>query len=366
MNGDGSQNRHALEGTIQALHEANSDLWAEYEGKNALFLSLENPQSSVQVTEALLKVFMWKHVNDKKNIFKGVSPDGTTTVYSPTKYLNSHYYRGDRGKIHELDRVLRGKQAIDRYYLELGPNQLKALQPGDAVGMPPKVEEENKKRLDTLEKERQDAQDYNTKLQRRMEEHELKLHMNSRTQAHEQYLSDRSHQYKLYQTEETTAQKMDISSRMHAQKEQQSSLTHRHNLHQEQEKARQKMMADSTILAQKEHMADVAQQHKLAREKEQIRQKMINSSSLHAQKENQALITHQNKIAQQNVSSNQQVKAIQQRQAAMASVQRDKETGKKNMAFIAAKSREIEIRQRDAQDQRRALAAKEMKAIRER
>lgn len=371
VNSNGSQKSDSLEGAIQALHAAKCDPWAEYDGRGALFLALENLQSPVQVAEALLRVFMWKDVNDKKAIFKtGPLAEGDRKVYSATKYLNSEYYRGDPKKILQLNQVLKGKQAIDRYYIEFGPNQPMALQPYDAVNMPTKVEEEDKRRLAIRDKQVLETQDHKTKMERKMEESELKLQISSRAHAQEEYQSDRSHQHKLYQAEETSVQKMDISSRIHAQKEHQSDLTHRHNLHQEQEKSAQKMMVDLRMHAQKEQQAFVVHQQKLAREQEQARQKMINNSNLHAQKETQARITHQNKMAQQIATSKQQVQAIQRKQVATASVQRDKETGRKNMAFIDTKAREIEYRQKldfqQAQSQQKRLAATDMKAIRDR
>lgn len=237
LHSDGSQSRGALEDTIQALNDAECNVWADHGGRSALFLALDNLQSPVEVTGALLRVFTWEYVNDRRTVFKTApSTDGNKLVFSPTMYLDSKYYRGKREYVSELRELLYSAQAIDRCYMEIGPGALDAIQPKGAVNVPIDIAEEDERRRAIRYVQRADA--IEARLQRKTESQKAASDWATRTDSriddqHEYQLSGVTQQQKPSQPETTSTQKMSIAPRWHAQQEQQVMVSHQNRVAQQ-------------------------------------------------------------------------------------------------------------------------------------
>lgn len=182
--GDGSKDTLRLEDTMLAL--AKADVLVSWDGRNSLFLALENPQP-YPVTKALLDLVMWRHINDENNVFEHVDPETRITfVLSATSYLTRGVYRGDVANIPQLQKLLYEKRCVDRFYAKYGPSQLEEIQPAHAVGMPPKIAEEDTRRRAEQEKRRNRGRDHWERLQRDQQEADQKYVIEQRL--HEQRL----------------------------------------------------------------------------------------------------------------------------------------------------------------------------------
>lgn len=246
LKANSSGNPDALHETIQALHNYKCDGLQEFRGKNALFLALENAEDAYTVTGALLDIAMWKHINDEKNVFSTeATAAGTRTYYSATVYLGSSLYkdRGDQRKIHALRNLLYTKGCVDRWYEVFGPGEPDAVQRDNAVGMPAKIEDIDKRRRDKMEKRRADTLDHNAKLRRQMEEAEQTRLIKERAFQQQTGQSIATHQSRLQQEEQKSSQKMDINSRMHAQQVYQSDAVHRTKVAQQSDMSNQQIQA---------------------------------------------------------------------------------------------------------------------------
>jgi hypothetical protein len=168
-----------LENTIVALEKGKADVLMPFQGRNALFLALENPQP-YPITKTLLEVLMWRYINHEQNIFVCQEP-GTPTkhIYSATLYL-THLYRGNAAHIPVLHNLLREKRCEDRFYAVYGPRERAALQPPGAVGMPTKIAEEDERRLLEQEKRLNRDRDHMEKLQRSQQEADQKAEIEQR------------------------------------------------------------------------------------------------------------------------------------------------------------------------------------------
>lgn len=273
LHADGSQNYTALEDTTQALYEVRCDIWATYGGRDALFLALDNLHSPVQVTAALLRVFMRDRINDERNIFKtGPAADGTKMVYSPTVYLESRYFRGKREKIPELRELLYSLQAMDRYYMDFGVGAPNAIQPSGAVNMPAWIEEEDKRRQALRQyQQRLHVTDYGNQSQRSRGEMRLGINNDTRTHHQQEHRAEDYHLHMHVQAQELPADEIKTDRRQYIQHGQQLS------------------------------------------------------------------IKNQKKPIQQGAASDLQAKVLPRRQAVMVSMHRDKETGRMNVKYIDAK-----------------------------
>lgn len=283
LKANSSRNLEGLHDTIKVLCDNKCDVLKEYRGKNSLFLALENAEDALSVTQTLLDVAMWEHINNEKNVFRTeANLKGTRTVYSATAYLRSSLYKdqGDQRKIRILMDLLHTKGCEYRWYEIFGPADPDAVQKDGAVGMPAKIEEIDKRRRDKLEKRRADSIDHNAKLQRQREEADQTL-----------FIKDRVHQQQMGQ----------------------SVATHRSRMNQEEQKSTQKIDINQRVHAQQVYQSDVV---------------------------------HQKKIAQQSDVSEQQIQAMRRKQAITSSTQKEAEVNKANMAYIGAKTKEFEYQQK--------------------
>ncbi len=134
-----------MEKAMVYFMESGSDLTLQSHGKSVLLLALES-SDPVPTTRALLKVGMWKEINERCNNYN----DGTYT-YSPTMYVARVLPATDTNS--QLLTLLKANRAQDVYYANDGP------QPEGAVGLPDELlraERERKARLVRLFTEDED------------------------------------------------------------------------------------------------------------------------------------------------------------------------------------------------------------------
>ncbi|KAL1837973.1 hypothetical protein VTJ49DRAFT_3162 [Mycothermus thermophilus] len=141
-----------MEKAMAFLIQTGSDLTIQCDGKSILLLALHSADPYT-TTKALLKVGLWKHVNQSYNQFT----DGTYT-YSPTQYVARILPCQDEAIREQLLSLLKANRAIDVYYANDGP------QPPDAVNLPPE--------LLRAERERRTREEYRA---RDEEEHQLAM-----------------------------------------------------------------------------------------------------------------------------------------------------------------------------------------------
>ncbi|KAI0890815.1 ankyrin repeat-containing domain protein [Annulohypoxylon nitens] len=151
---DGTRSASEIESTLLALKEGKVNPYDTWQGKNPLFLALEN---SYAVTLALLDIVMWPIINHEDNVFVDRDQNGNRLYFSPTMYMK--FYRSQTSGYEQLERLLRTKHCIDRYYAELG-----AEQPEGAVGLPDSVEKEDRRIRAEAEKRRRREQEHQDKL----------------------------------------------------------------------------------------------------------------------------------------------------------------------------------------------------------
>ncbi|KAI2603700.1 hypothetical protein GGR54DRAFT_644552 [Hypoxylon sp. NC1633] len=161
---DGMRSSFEIESTLLALKEGKLAPLDKWQGKNPLFLALEN---SYAVTLALLDVVMWPVINHEDNVFMDFNKYGKRLFFSPTMYVR--FYLSQASGSGRLEGLLRTKNCLDRYYAELG-----AEQPEGAVGLPDDVEKEERKMRAEAEKRQKREQEHQDKLRWESEEAALK------------------------------------------------------------------------------------------------------------------------------------------------------------------------------------------------
>ncbi|KAK0701886.1 hypothetical protein B0T26DRAFT_757860 [Lasiosphaeria miniovina] len=107
---------------MSLLIQHGSDLKIKLKGKTVLHLALES-EDPIPTTRALLKVGMWKHINESYNHFD----DGTYT-YSPSQYVARVMKQSDMTS--ELLSLLHANRALDVFYANEG------AQPAGSVNLP--------------------------------------------------------------------------------------------------------------------------------------------------------------------------------------------------------------------------------------
>lgn len=161
---DGTRSTLEIESTLLALKQGKPALLDKWQGKNPIFLALEN---SYAVTLALLDIVMWPVINHEDNVFVDLDENGKRLFFSPTMYMR--FYRSQASGHRQLEELLRTKRCPDRYYAELG-----AEQPQSAVGLPDDIEKEDKRIRAEAEKRRKREQEHQDKLRWESEEAALK------------------------------------------------------------------------------------------------------------------------------------------------------------------------------------------------
>lgn len=135
----------AMEKAMCFLLKEGTDLSLLSEGKSVLLLAMDSADV-VPTTRALLKVGMWKHINQPWNLYS----DGVYT-YSPTQYAKR--VLPQTNVIEQLLKLLKANRAQEVYYANEGP------QPEGALGLPDDIvraERERKSRLERIQLEAED------------------------------------------------------------------------------------------------------------------------------------------------------------------------------------------------------------------
>ncbi|KUI63647.1 NF-kappa-B inhibitor alpha [Cytospora mali] len=145
----------AVDKAISYLMKQGTDLSLHSDGRSVLLLAMES-LDPVVTTRALLKVGMWKHINQPFNQF---TSGGYT--YSPTEYVKRVLPQSDvTEQLHTLLQVNRGQ---DVYYANDGP------QPEGATGLPDDIVRAERERKARLERIRLEAEDHARTLARTKE-----------------------------------------------------------------------------------------------------------------------------------------------------------------------------------------------------
>lgn len=135
-----------MEKAMTLLMKNGTDLSLLSDGKSVLLLAMESADP-VPTTRALLKIGMWKHINQRWNYYT----DGSYT-YSPTQYAKRvlpHHHVAE-----ELHALLRTNRCQDVYFANEGP------QPEGAVGLPDDIVRAERERKALLERIQMETDDH--------------------------------------------------------------------------------------------------------------------------------------------------------------------------------------------------------------
>lgn len=142
-----------MEKIMTFLLERGTDLTLHSDGQSVLLLAMRS-RDPVPTTRILLKVGMWRHINQAFNHYT----DGTCT-YSPTQYLariRSKMPVSDPDVQAQLLGLLRANRGADVYYA----HGAAATQPDDAVGLPDDVLRADRARRARAERVAREAEDH--------------------------------------------------------------------------------------------------------------------------------------------------------------------------------------------------------------
>lgn len=165
----GSASDFRIDETINELVAGKVDPFKKCRGKNPLYLALEN-QSTLVLFRKLLDCIYWGSVNDPKNLY--IKDD---LYYSPTMYIKKDILRLSQSDYNKAVEILDHYNAEDIYYAKDGKEQ-----PPDAVGMPERMVELERRKKVREEKIRQDQEDHDRRFgneaatnQQRLEAHKM-------------------------------------------------------------------------------------------------------------------------------------------------------------------------------------------------
>lgn len=144
----------SMEKIMTYLLDQGSDPAVHSDGKSILILALESADP-VPTTRILLKVGMWRHVNEEFNNYT----DGNH-VYSPTQYVLRLMPQSNTTS--ELMALLRAR-AKDTFYAVSGP------QPDGATNIPDDIKRAERARVDRLERIAAETEDHKRALAREKE-----------------------------------------------------------------------------------------------------------------------------------------------------------------------------------------------------
>ncbi|KAK3902371.1 Serine/threonine-protein phosphatase [Staphylotrichum tortipilum] len=145
-----------MEKAMTFLIGEKTNLTIQADGKSVLLLAL-NSADPVPTARALLKVELWRHVNQPYNHYT----DGTYT-YSSTQYI-SRVLACEEDTRPQLLELLKANRATDVYYANDGP------QPPDAVNLPPELLRAERERRAQAERIAKDTDEHNLALARTKE-----------------------------------------------------------------------------------------------------------------------------------------------------------------------------------------------------
>lgn len=129
--------------------------------RSAVILALDNPHSSLEITEALLETEVWEDLNDEKHMFR----DSSGLWYSPLKYAELVPSPSRAQNRQQLLDLLRDKGCEPKYYSD------NSEQPPGAIGMPEPI----------------------ARLADRQKEHQLTLKLAAEASEHERMLEEAKH-----------------------------------------------------------------------------------------------------------------------------------------------------------------------------
>jgi hypothetical protein len=168
-----------LEKTLDVLMDAHADPLTRCQGKTILYLALEN-KLPVPVTSAIIDRIMYKHMDDKANIY---NLDGFN--YSPSKYIEKGLVKLSSADEKVLLKLIRSRENEAVYYADEGLD----MQPEDACGIPKLLLAQERERRELLEMRRK----ANHEEESLRDKHEQKL----------QHNEDDSQEQKIRHLEET-------------------------------------------------------------------------------------------------------------------------------------------------------------------
>jgi hypothetical protein len=152
-----------IDDTIDALVTGKVDPLKKCRGKNPFYLALENP-SPFAIVQKLLERIYWKYLNEPANLYVE-----DNIFYSPTMYVTKGFLPLSETDTAALLQLLRDHGATDSYYAAEGEDQ-----PPDAVNMPEKTVEFERKKKAREEKLRQQDEDHQRAMAREAEAAGLK------------------------------------------------------------------------------------------------------------------------------------------------------------------------------------------------
>jgi hypothetical protein len=152
-----------LDEAIDALSAGKVDPLKKCRGKNPFYLALENPLP-FPIVQKLLERIYWKYLNDPANLYVE-----DNIFYSPTMYVTKGFLPLSEADTAALLQLLRDHGATDSYYAAEGQDQ-----PPDAVNMPDKTMEFERKKKARQEKLRQQEEDHQRAMAREAEAAGLK------------------------------------------------------------------------------------------------------------------------------------------------------------------------------------------------
>ena len=161
---------------IDALVAGKADPLKKYRGKTAMFLTLENPDPFL-MTQKLIEQLYWQYINHEANIYAE-----DDVCYSPTMYISKGFLPVSEEERDRLIKLLEDCEAVDRYYVKEGQEQ-----PPDAIGIPEKIVEFERKKQVRKDKRRKEDEDHWRQLEREMESAKVKAQI--RQASHEQAIA---------------------------------------------------------------------------------------------------------------------------------------------------------------------------------
>lgn len=255
----------AMEKAMTCLMKAGTDLSLLSDGKSVLLLAMESADP-VPITRALLKVGMWKHINQRWNYYT----DGSYT-YSPTQYAKRVLPHHDVAE--ELHALLKTNRCQDVYFANEGP------QPEGASGLPDDVVRAERERKALLERIQLETDDHARTLAR-------------------------------------TKEVADIQNQIYAQRAQLEDSRSRQKQHSEmegmQEKARleEALFNEAVRRRRAERAADLDHQSSLT-QAEAERKRLVAETEIEGEeKKQQLLLTYETRLGESRVGQAQQMNAV--------------------------------------------------------
>jgi len=151
----------SLQNTIVAIITAKATPLRKYRDKTAIFYAMEN-EDPVPVVQKLIEKSLWQDLNDEKNVVEVDSH-----FYSPTMYIKKGLIAQTEVKAKQVLIVLQDASAEDRFYAKE-----RMQQPADAVGMPQRIADMDRKKWIRTSKMEEEQEDHRRKLRREQEEME--------------------------------------------------------------------------------------------------------------------------------------------------------------------------------------------------